>query len=307
MDFPEKFADRIMADKIHALSLSFLVKKLHKQFGGTAGNIAYSLKLLGYDPYIIAPSGNDFSSYDAFLNKMHMHREGITRYGKESTGTYFCITDKEDNQIGAFYGGAIRFANSLSLVRFAKKERLSLKKDSLFAILAPNDPNAMILFVRECRKFHIPYLYDPAFQIGNFTNKQLIDGIANASLVIGNDYEIALIEKNLHITHAQLLEKAPIVITTLGSKGSFIETKKEKYSIHPAKVKNTTDPTGAGDAYRSGFLAGYLRGFDLQTCGQMGSVAASYTVEKYGTMTHTYTKKQFEKRYKENYKTDIEL
>ena len=150
-------------------------------------------------------------------------------------------------------------------------------------------------------------MYDPAFQIGNFTPEELIEGISNAQILIGNDYEIALIEDKLKISHEELIVMVPILITTLGSKGSIIEARNDAMHIKPAKPKNTSDPTGAGDAFRAGFVAGYLKGFDLLVCGQMGSVAAVYTVEKYGTQTHEFTKKEFTKRYEENFGTSVKL
>jgi adenosine kinase len=139
----------------------------------------------------------------------------------------------------------------------------------------------------------IPYLYDPAFQIGDFSTEELREGIESSAIFIGNDYEIALVEQKLKVTHEQLLKMAKIIVTTLGAKGSLIEIQQDKFEVGIAQAKNISDPTGAGDAYRGGFLAGYLRGFDLKTCGQMGAVASVYTVEQYGTMTHTYSQKNF--------------
>ena len=299
MDFPGKFADRIMPDKIHQISLSFLVDTLKKQFGGTAGNIAYTLKLLGVYPLIVAPAGNDFGPYQNFLLKHGIDISGISIRKDVATSSYFVITDKDDNQIGSFYLGASKYAKNLSV---ASK---GIKPD--FVVLAPAEPEAMKKYVSECRKHKFPYLYDPAFQIGVFTPDDLLKGIHGAKILIGNDYEISLIEKKLKINHSQLLKLCPVVITTLGSKGSMIETPGKKISILPAKPKKVVDPTGAGDAYRGGFLAGYLRGFNLKTCGQMGAVAAVYTVEKYGTVTHWFSKKEFIQRYTQNYKGNLVL
>ena len=290
MDFSGRFVDRIMPDKIHKISLSFLVDTLYKQFGGTAGNIAYSLKLLGIDPTIVAPAGNDFREYHKHLVSRHISTRMISVYKDVKTSSYFVVTDTDDNQIGSFYTGAMKYAKNLSLGQRCD-----------FVVLAPTAPDAMKTYVTECKKRKFPYLYDPAFQIGNFTADELHQGIIGAKIVIGNDYEIALIEQKLGATHKKFVTMVPVLITTVGAKGSIIETQKESIHCKPAKPENTSDPTGAGDAYRAGFLAGYLRGYDLAVCGQMGSVAAVYTVEKYGTQTHTYTKKEFIKRYKENF------
>ncbi|KKU82620.1 MAG: Adenosine kinase [Microgenomates group bacterium GW2011_GWA2_47_8] len=296
MDFPGRFADRIMPDKIHKLSLSFLVDKLTKQFGGVAGNIAYTLKLLGAEPVILACAGNDFTPYKKHLMKHQISTSEIKEYKDESCSLYSVVTDQDDNQIGSYFVGVMKHAKDLRL-----------PDNTNFVIIAPTDPRAMVKYVKECQSRKLPYLYDPAFQIATFSAEELKEGIEGAAILIGNDYEIALIEDRIGISHEKLLAMTPVVITTLGAKGSIIETTKEAIHVKPAKPKNTSDPTGAGDAYRAGFLAGYLRKFDLATCGQMGSVAAVYTVETYGTQTHTFTKKEFIARYKNNYGQTIAL
>jgi len=299
MDFSGRFADRMMPDKIHKISLSFLVDTLSKQFGGTAGNIAYTLKLLGIEPYILSAAGDDFAPYKTFLKKHKLSTKYIGEYKDLATGSYFVVTDGDDNQIGAFYMGATKYAKTLSLAKV--KEQIAL------VVLAPTDPVAMKHYVRECKEKKLPYLYDPAFQIAQFTPEELREGITGAQILIGNDYEVSLMEQKLEISHEELRVMVPIVITTLGSKGSIVETRRESIHIKPAKPQNTSDPTGAGDAFRAGFIAGYLRGFDLVTCSQMGSTAAVYTVETYGTQTHTFTQKEFIKRYKENFGVPLRL
>jgi len=310
MDFPGRFADRIMPDKIHTISLSFLVEKLNKQFGGTAGNVAYTLKLLGVEPLILSAGGNDFASYRQFLRRKKISTRYVPEYANVATGSYFVVTDREDNQIGAFYSGAMQHNETLSLT--AVKETID------FVHIAPNTPAAMKHYVRECRQQGIPYMYDPAFQIADCTAGELREGIEGAAIVIGNDYEMSLVEGKLGISHEELLVMGPVVVTTLGARGSVIETRREAIHVKAAKPQNVSDPTGAGDAYRAGFLAGYLsrtsvrknhriRSEELAVCGQMGSVAAVYTVEKYGTQTHSFTKKEFIKRYQDNYGESIVL
>lgn len=298
MDFPGKFSDRIMPDKIHQLSLSFLVDKLSKQYGGTAGNIAFSLKLLNTEPTILAVAGNDFAPYQTFLQKHNIETSNIKIVDDISTGSYFVITDKEDNQIGSFFAGAIKYADSLSVLNFPKND---------LVIIAPNDPNAMKKYVKECKENSIKYLYDPAFQIENFSNEELLSAIVGAEIFIGNDYEIALVEKKLGISHTELLSKCKVIITTLGSKGSVIESEGKNIQIGCAKVLNVVDPTGAGDAYRSGFVSGLVRKYPLMVCGQMGAVAAAYAVENYGTVNHNYSPADFITRFKENFGEEISL
>lgn len=293
MDFPGRFADRIMPEKLHQISLSFLVESLHKQFGGTAGNIAYTMKLLGVEPFILSPAGRDFYLYKQHMIAHRINTAYISVQESVDTSAYFVMTDKDNNQIGSFYAGALKYSSTLHIAEVKEKTDIT--------VLAPNDPKAMLQYVRECKKLKLPYLYDPAFQIDNFSPEELRTGIESAKILIGNDYEIALIEQKLEISHEELIVMVPILVTTLGAKGSIIETRHEAIHVKPAKPRNDSDPTGAGDAYRAGFLAGFLRGMDLAICGQMGSVAAVYTVEKYGTQTHEFTKKEFETRYRQNY------
>jgi adenosine kinase len=295
MNFSGRFADRIMPDKIHKISLSFLVDTLKREFGGTAGNIAYTLHLLGITPHILSVAGNDFDPYMKFLVKNGIDTAGIVIDSHTGTSSYFVVTDEEDNQIGSFFVGASKHAAEIKVTSGVQGG------PGGFVMIAPTDTAAMCSYVRECRACGVAYMYDPAFQIGTFTPEELRFGLEGAHAAIGNDYEISLIEEKLGISHEELILMVPVLITTLGSKGSVIETKTESIHIKPAKPKNVSDPTGAGDAYRAGFLAGFVRGYDLPTCGRMGSVASVYTVEKYGTVTHTFTIDGFAARYEENY------
>ncbi|MBI5613988.1 carbohydrate kinase family protein [Candidatus Gottesmanbacteria bacterium] len=297
MDFDGLFAERIMPERVHNLSLSFLVDSLSKQRGGTAGNIAYSLHLLKLSPLLLSSAGNDFGPYFKEIKQLRMNTKGISLHRDVSTGSYFVVTDKADNQIGSFYIGASKYNKDISFLPYIQKK---YPNDS-FAIISPNIPDAMKKYVRECLTLKIPYMYDPAFQIGSIEPDELKKGITGATIVIANDYEIGLMQDRLEMTHEELIAEAGILITTLGSRGSIIETMKDAIHIKPAKPKEILDPTGAGDAYRAGFITGFLKKFDLPTCGQMGSVTAAYTVEAYGTQTHVFTVKDFCLRYEENF------
>ncbi len=299
MDFPGRFADRIMPEKIHKISLSFLVDKLSKQFGGTAGNIAYGLNLLNTRPKILAAAGDDFEPYEKFLEAQKIDTDFIEIFREVGTGSYFVITDKDDNQIGSFFSGATKYAKNLSIDGPVKKTDFDL------VVIAPNDPEAMNKYVSDCIKLNIPYLYDPAFQIGSISKKDLLKGISQAKIFIGNDYEISLTEKNLEISHRELLRLVPVLITTLGANGSLIETKSEKIRIDAVTVKKVVDPTGAGDAYRAGFISGYIRKYPLKVCGQMGAVAAAFAVENYGTTTYNFQVGEFQERYKQNFNQKV--
>ena len=293
MDFPGRFSDHIDPTKIHILNLSFLVDSLKKQKGGTAGNIAYNLALLEIPVSILGSVGEDFDEYQTFLQKAGVDVSNIKIVKNEQTSQAFITTDKADNQITSFYPGSMKNNSSLKIVDLSEKPE--------FTVISPNDPKAMINFALECQKLEIPYMFDPGMQLPRLTNQDLITGIKGAKILIGNDYEIGLLSSKLKVKSEKLLENIKILITTLGEKGSIIQTKDQNIRIKAAKPKEVIDPTGAGDAYRAGFLAGYLQGLDLKVCGQMGSVTACYSVEKYGTTTHSVTMDEFQQKYKENY------
>lgn len=300
MDFPGKFSDHILPDKIHQLNVSFLVNQMKKGFGGTAGNIAYTLSLLGLRCALIGLVGNDFGPYRDFLEKNEVDTSMVRTVNNLFTSSAFGITDRSDNQIWGFYTGADSLSDNLTIS--------NMKRKIDFAVIAPHNPAAMAKFAREYTSRKIPYLFDPGMQLPWLRASQLNEAISGAKIVIGNDYEISLIKNKTGVSDIVQLGSAKIiVITTLGNKGSEVRFGRNVYPIQPAKVADSADPTGAGDAYRAGFLAGFMRGFDLTVCGQMGSVAASYTVEKYGTTTHKFTTSQFCRRYYENYRKELNL
>lgn len=298
MSMPGRFSDHIMPDKLHILNISFIMQTFRKEFGGTAGNIAYSLNLLQTPAVLMAYGGCDFDKYFTHLNKLkYLKVNGIKISKTTPTAQGFVITDKNDNQIWGFYEGATKFSGKIKLKRTVKKDD--------FLVIAPNDPVANIRLAKEAVQLRIPYLFDPAFNIPHIGRADLGYAVKNATIVIGNDYEIELIKRRLNIR--SLPRNNQIWITTLGSKGSIINRGPDKWIIPPAKPKNTSDPTGAGDAFRSGFLSGYIRDLPLDVCGRIGSVSAAYTVEKYGTQTHTFSIQEFKKRFKANYKNSLSI
>lgn len=298
LNYSGRFADHIMPDKIHQLNLSLLVNEVRQNFGGTAANTAYSLSLLGQKSAVLATAGKDFGKYKKFLKNSGIETKYIKVFKHLFTSKYMAIVDKSDNQIGGFYLGAMKKADQLSLKNVLPKPKL--------VVVGPSTPLAMNKICKQCQDLKIPYMYDPGVQIPEISKKQLVDNISNAEVLIGNDYEISHLTKKTGLKKQSILKKVKVLVTTLAQKGSIIEAKNKKIKIKPAKPKNSCDPVGAGDAYRSGFLAGYVNGFDLKTCGQMGSLAAVYTVEKYGTTTHKYGLDEFEKRYYENYVKKID-
>lgn len=299
MDFPGNFSDNINPAKLHIINLSFLVETLKKERGGTAGNIAYNLALLKMPVSILGSVGNDFEQYGEFLKTSGVDTSPVKIIPHEVTSSAFITTDKSDNQISAFYPGAMKMVENLKIS--------SLDKKPIFTVISPTTPNAMTNFVRECKKSNIPYMFDPGMVLPRISDDQLKAGIFGAKILIGNDYEMGLICSRLGSDVQELLKDVEILITTLGAKGSLIQTSTQTIKIKAAKPKKVLDPTGAGDAYRAGFLAGFFRGFNLKICGKMGSVASCYAVEKYGTTNHGYSISDFCRRYEQNFHDKLEI
>lgn len=293
MSMPGRFSDHIMPDQLHILNVSFIMKTFRQEFGGTGGNISYTLGLLRIPNTLVSVAGGDFSDYKKHLLKDKRINVNVKIYKNEQTARGFVITDRDDNQIWGFYDGAMRLSIKVSLNKY-------LKKDSL-VMIAPNNPVAMEKYVDEAIEHGSEFMFDPAFNIPHFRLRSLKKAVFHSTITIGNDYEITLIKKRLGLSTNQITNKCKILITTRGSSGSVIQTKKGSFKIPPAKPKNSSDPTGAGDAYRSGFLAGYIKGMPLDVCGKMGAISSVYTVEKYGTQTHKFSINDFKKRYEQNF------
>lgn len=297
MDFPGKYADHILPDKIHTINISFILNKFERRTGGTAGNVSYSLGLLKTPHVLFSYIGKDYREYIAKFKKIGVNLNNVRIDKLKHTATGFAIADRNNNQIWGYFYGATDNIYKLKLEKVANKNDLVL--------IGPSGAKGSMSLVNQCVKLNISYMFDPGFILTQITDKDLEKGIANAKYIIGNDYEINVIKKRVRKWKKHF--KGKIIITTLGEKGTLIEESGKTYKIKPAKVNKALDPTGAGDAFRSGFLAGLEKGFNLKTCGQMGSVAAVYAVENYGCQEHLYTKEEFIKRYSQNYKTMLDL
>jgi adenosine kinase len=289
LSFKGRFKDHILADKTHILNLSFLVDDLRKRRGGVAGNYAYNLTLLGYPAAVLATAGSDAAEYRDWLVARGIDCQGLRLLEGEITATGFTTTDLDDNQLTGYYGGAMGRAAMLGL------EDATPGAEAL--IVGPNDPAAMVRLVKECRDVGLPFVFDPAHQLPRLSPEDVAEGSRGAWILIGNDYELELIMQRTGHSMAELLELAEIVVTTLGRDGSRIATRKGTVEIPPAQAVRESDPTGAGDAYRAGLVAGLLRGLDLEAAGRVASLAATYAVEQVGTVEHSYTPAEFSHRY----------
>ena len=300
MVFPGKFRDHILADKMHVLSVSFLVDSLVRRRGGTAANIAYSLALLGEKPVVVGTVGEDFADYRSWLENAGVDTTGIRVIADEHTASCFINTDLQDNQITAFYPGAMSKASTVSL------REVGATADDL-VIIAPNDPAAMVGAVDECRAVGVPYLYDPAMQLPRLDRDQIEAGCSGAKILAGNDYEFGMMAEKLGTSESDLRTRVPITVMTRGEAGALITVNGEEYDIPSAKPEKVVDPTGAGDAFRAGFVAGYRRGLSWPVIGRMASLSAVYAIEHPGTQQHRYSIEEYIARYRANFGDSYEI
>jgi len=289
LTFKGRFKDHILPDKTHILNLSFLVDDLQKRRGGVAGNYAYNLALLGYPAAVLATAGTDASEYRDWLVARGVDCRGLRLLDGELSATGFTTTDMDDNQLTGYYGGAMWKAAMLGLD--------DAPPDPDAVIIGPNDPGAMKRLVGECRDRNVRFVFDPAHQLPMMDAADVMDSTRGAWIVIGNDYELELVRQRTGKDVKGLLELAQMVVTTLGRHGSRISTRDGEVDIPAATPLREADPTGAGDAYRSGLVAGLLRGLDLPIAGRVASLAATYAVEQVGTIEHAYTSGEFSARY----------
>jgi adenosine kinase len=300
MSFPGKFAEHVLPDQIHKLSLSFLVDSMRRERGGTAGNIAYNLALFEQPVLLMATVGQDAPEYIAGLKARGVDTNGVLQLPNEFTASFFVSTDETNNQIALFYTGAMARAGRIS---FAEQDYEAIQ----IAIISPNDPWAMVKYAQECHDLRIPYIYDPSQQIPRLSPEDLIQGISAAKVLIMNDYEFEMIKNKIGLTEKEIKEKVETIIVTLGGKGSAIYTDDRKIDIPPARPARIAEPTGAGDAYRAGIITGMMRGYRWEVTGRLGSVAAVYVLEQHGTQRHTFTRRQIANRYRELYGDAEEL
>jgi adenosine kinase len=294
MVFPGRFRDHILPEKIHILSVSFLVDSLKRMKGGTGANIAFNLALLGERPVLVGTVGDDFGEYRQWLDQHGVDTSATKVIAGEFTSSCFINTDLQDNQITAFYPGAMAHAASLSLREFD-----ATPYD--IVVIAPNDPVAMARYAVECTEHGVPYLYDPSMQIPRMTPEEFKAGLAGAKVLAGNDYEFGMMAEKLGVTEAELRRSVAVTVMTRGEAGALITVDGQEYDIPPAKPERVTDPTGAGDAFRAGLLLGMKRGFSWPVVGRVAALTAVYAIENAGTQSHSYTTREFVDRYTANY------
>jgi adenosine kinase len=292
MVFPERFKDHILPDKVHILNVSFLVPEMRRQFGGVAGNIAYNLKLLGGDPYPMATVGDDFGPYQRRLESQGISTRYIRHLEGEFTPQAFITTDVDDNQITAFHPGAMMESH---LNKVSHTEGITL------GIVAPDGREAMLQHSRDFERQGIPHIFDPGQAMTLFDGDDLRTFIKQANWLVANDYEFQLIHERTGMSKQQVAEQLEALIITHGGDGSILITKEGEQKIETVKPEKVLDPTGCGDAYRSGLIYGLQNNLDLVTACRIGSVMGALKVAVQGPQNHAPTLDEIVELFKKSF------
>ena len=288
MVFKDQFKNHILPESIHKLSVAFYVPELRKEFGGTAGNIAFNLKLLDENPVIMATVGSDFSVYFDWLNQNGIDTSYIKEIKSLYTAQAYITTDLSDNQITAFHPGAMVESH---------QNKIKEVKDICLAIIAPDGKDGMINHAKECKALNIPFMFDPGQGLPMFNCDELLKFIDDATYIAVNDYEATLLSEKTSLSIEEISKKVEGLIVTMGSQGSTIYADHKTYKIEPIKVQSTIDPTGCGDAYRAGLLYGISKKWDWQSTGRLASVMGAIKIQNQGGQNHRPTRNDIEMLY----------
>jgi adenosine kinase len=299
MRFSGQFAESLLSEQLDRVSLSFLVEDLQIRRGGIAPNICFGLAALGLDPLLVGSVGEDFGDYRAWLERHGVQTWPVLVSETKHTARFICTTDSVNAQIGSFYTGAMAEARQIELQPIAERAGgLEL------VVISPNDPEAMQRHTDECRSRHFDFVADPSQQMAWMDGSQIKRLIDGATYLFSNDYEDGLITQKTGWSHEEILERVGVRVITCGTKGSSVEIAgKPRLHIPVAREVARVDPTGVGDAYRAGFLAGLAWEVPMERCAQLGSLLASYAIEVVGTQEYRFGD-TFLSRFEEAYGTE---
>ncbi len=286
MGFPGRFSDSILPDKIHMLNVSFTVSDLTERFGGTAGNIAYALSLLGEQPRILSTVGPDHQQYFQWLEQHGIATEDILVIPGEFTASAYITTDTDYNQITSFNPGAMKHASSGDLTQIDPGDSI--------AIVAPGNLEDMAGYAQAYHDRGIFFIFDPGQSLPAWQGDDLARSIQSSKMLVSNDYELELIKDKTGLSTGRLLESVDTIVTTKAEHGCEVLTRKGTVQIPVVPADKVADPTGAGDAFRGGLIKGLVQGFPVEWAAKMGTVCAHYAVQTYGTQEYSFTLKEFQ-------------
>jgi adenosine kinase len=297
MTFPGKFTDSLVAGSLEKVSLSFLVDGLDVRRGGCAANISFGLGVLGLNPILIAAVGKDFADYDAWLKRHGVDTSHALVSTEQHTAHFTVTTDTELNQIASFFPGAMSEARNIELKPIIDKVGTL---DIL--VVSPDDPEAMLRHTEVALSMGIAVAADPSQQMARMSGEEIKKLINGATYLFMNEYELALAIQKTGWSDHEILQRVKYRIVTLGADGARIESVDGTFiKVGCAKEKAKVDPTGVGDSFRSGFVAGLAWGLSLERCAQLGSMIATYVIETTGTQEYRFTSAEFLERFSSAY------
>lgn len=300
MTFRGRFADSLIADQLANLSVSFLVDDLQIRRGGVGGNIAFGLGSLGLSPILAGAVGDDFADYRAWLVRHGVDVSSVHQTDQHHTARFVCTTDEDSNQIASFYPGAMSTAREIELAPIAARVG-----GIDIVVISPNDPEAMARHTAECREARIPYVADPSQQLAFMGAAAIRDLVDGASYLFTNEYESGLIEQKTGWSAEAIAQRVATRITTRGGKGSVVASQDSPLiEVAAAAISRVVDPTGVGDGFRAGYLAGLGWGLSAQRCAEIGSVMAAYVIETTGPQEYEIRRDEFLARLAQNYGDD---
>jgi adenosine kinase len=289
MVFPDRFRNHLLADQLHILNVCFLTPEMRREFGGTAGNIAYNLKLLGEEPLMMATVGEDIQPYLDRLAQLGMSAAHLKKIPGQFTAQAFITTDLDNNQIIAFHPGAMNHAH---------ENRIGRELGVGVAIVGPDGKEGMLQHSRQCAEHRIPLLFDPGQGLPMFSGEELREMAGLASYLAVNDYEGKMLEEKTGSSLEKLAKGMKALIQTLGAKGSVIHAGGRTYEIPCVRADAVLDPTGCGDAYRAGLLYGIANSWDWEKTGRLASVMGAIKIEHRGPQNHKPSRAEIGERFK---------
>jgi adenosine kinase len=296
MVFQDRFRNHILPDQIHILNVAFLVPELRREFGGCAGNIAYTLAMLGGDPLIMATVGDDYPPYGDRLTKLGLAQQHIRKVPGTYTAQAFITTDLDDNQITAFHPGAMDHSHENHVADAAGAK---------LGIIAPDGREGMLQHARELHEAGTPFVFDPGQGLPMFNGAELLEFVRMADYVTVNDYEGRMLEERTGGTLAELAKSVKALVVTLGAQGSQIHTGGRSIEIPCAKPEAVVDPTGCGDAFRAGLLYGIANGLDWPLTGRLASLLGAIKIARRGGQNHQFKRDEIGQRFKESFGTTV--
>jgi adenosine kinase len=291
MRFPGHFAEHLLLDHLHRISVSFLVEDMTKHWGGNGGNIAYTLALFDQKPKLFGTVGRDFDPYAEWLSRVGVDISLVQRINDVFMPSFFANIDLDNNQIGSFYSGAMNYAKHYRI-----GDVTDVRPD--LVIISPNDPDAMTHLCEECRERGIRFIYDPSQQVARLNGDQLRANMHGAYMLVVNEYEAHMIHDKTGLDITALRSMVEVLIVTYGNQGSKVFTPDSEVQIPVFQETIIKDPTGVGDAYRAGLICGLAQEYPLKLCGELGSLCATYALEHVGTQNHYFTPSEFVARFR---------